>query len=90
MTNQSQAAAWRIRRRNRSQQFIAAATAWRAGLIVVPNDVVQSNGMAWIAQNGGTTAGGVGPNNSSGALFTDGGGVQWLHTPLLLTIPTPI
>lgn len=84
---QGEAAAWRIRRRNRSQQFIAMATPWSAGLVVSAGDICQSDNMAWTAQNSGVTAGAVTPNNSAGALFVDGGGVQWLHTRLLLVAP---
>lgn len=79
-----------LRRRNRSQQLIAQATPWSAGLSVSAGDIVQSNSMAWTAQNSGTTAGSVAPNNTDGAAFTDGGGVIWVHTPLLLVAPTPI
>lgn len=85
-----QAGLFYLRRRNRSQQFIAAATAWQIGLTVVAGDIVQSNAMAWQALNSGTTAGAVAPNNSEGAKFTDGGGVEWLHMPLLLVAPTPV
>ncbi len=87
----AQAASWRIRRRNRSGQFLANCTPWRAGLVVTGGEVCNANGMAWTAQApGGTTAGTVAPNSEGGASFTDAGGVQWLHTWLLLTQPPPI
>lgn len=76
-----------IRRAQRSRQFVASATPWTSGLTVVEGDIVQANQMAWQAQNSGTTAGTAAPNNSAGASFTDGGGVRWLHLPLLLTQP---
>jgi len=79
-----------IRRAQRSRQFIASATPWASGLTIVEGDIVQSNQMAWQAQNSGTTAGTVAPNNSAGASFTDGGAVRWLHLPLLLVAPEPI
>jgi hypothetical protein len=81
---QWQAATWRIRRANRSRRFIAQLTPWAAGLVVHAGDFVQSEGMAFRASNGGTTAG-VGPNNTGGASFVDGGGVGWVHVALLLT-----
>jgi len=87
---QNQAATWRMRRANRSHVFTLGCTAWTAGLVVQQGDVCQSNALAWTAQNSGTTAGTVAPNNTNGASFTDGGGVQWLHTPLLLVQPPPI
>ena len=90
MNGQDQAAAWRIRRANRSKQFIAELTPWASGLVVATGDFVQSFGMAWQARNSGTTAGATAPNNSAGASFTDGGGVIWLHVPLLLTQPPTI
>jgi hypothetical protein len=83
---QNQAAAWRMRRANRSRQFIAGATPWAAGLVIVAGDIVQSFGLAFTAQNGGTTLG-TAPNNATGGSFTDGGGVRWAHTPLLLVAP---
>lgn len=76
-----------IARAQRSRQFIASATPWSSGLIIVEGDIVQSNGLAWAAQDEGTTAGTVAPNNSAGAQFVDGGGVRWLHVPLLLVQP---
>lgn len=79
-----------MRRARRSRQFVLGCTAWVAGLVVQQGDVCQSNSLAWTAQNSGTTAGTVAPNNTGGALFVDGGGVQWLHTPLLLVQPPPI
>lgn len=85
-----QAGLYYLRRRNRSQQFIAQATEWSSGLTVEAGDVVQANSMAWTAQNSGTTGGSVAPNNADGAAFTDGGGIVWVHTPLLLVAPTPI
>lgn len=85
-----QAAAWRIRRYNRSRNFTENCTTWSAGLNVQAGDVVQSYGLAWTAQNSGTTGGATPPNNSAGASFTDGGGVVWNHTPLLLTQPPQI
>jgi len=86
---QTQAATWRIRRATRSRRFIAGCTQWAAGLVVTAGDVCQSYGLAFTAQNSGTTAG-TAPNNGTGASFTDGGGVKWLHTPLLLVQPPPI
>ncbi len=85
----NQAATWRMRRANRSRVFILGCTEWTPGLFVTAGDVVQSYGLAFTAQNSGTTAGATAPNNSAGALFVDGGGVQWLHTPLLLVQPPP-
>lgn len=86
----AQAGAWRIRRANRSRRFIAGCTQWAAGLTVSAGDVCQSYGLAFTAQNNGTTAGTVAPNNADGASFTDAGGVIWFHTPLLLVQPPPI
>lgn len=85
-----QAAAWRIRRYNRSRIFTANLTPWAAGLVVNAGDYVQSLGLAWKAQNSGTTAGTDAPNNSQGASFTDAGGVIWTHVPLLLVQPPTI
>jgi len=82
-----QAASYFIRRARRSRQFALAATPWAAGLTVAEGDIVQSNGLAFEAQNNGTTTSGNGPNNSSGALFIGSDGVQWLHMPLLLVAP---
>ncbi len=84
---QNQASAWRIRRAARSRRFTLGCTAWRAGLVVTAGDVCLSYGLAFTAQNSGTTAGTDAPNNGTGASFTDGGGVRWLHTPLLLVQP---
>jgi hypothetical protein len=85
----AQTAAWRLRRANRSRFFTSQATPWSAGLVVTAGDIVSVGQLAWQAQNAGTTAG-VEPNNSEGAAFTDGGGVQWLHLPLLLVMPSPV
>jgi len=87
---QTSAATWRIRRATRSRRFIGNLTAWSAGLVVNQNDYVQSYGLAWRAANSGTTAGTAGPDNSSGASFTDGGGVTWFHVALLLAQPAAI
>lgn len=84
------AALFYMRRRKRSQQFIAMATPWAPGLTVTAGAIVQSNQLAWQANNSGVTAGAVGPNNESGAAFTDAGGVKWIHVPLLLTQPALI
>jgi hypothetical protein len=88
-SSQTQAAAWRMRRSTRSRFYIGQATPWAAGLVVTAGAVVQASRLGWTAQNAGTTAG-VPPDNNNGALFVDGGGVRWVHTPLLLTPPTPI
>lgn len=85
-----QAAAWRMRRANRSRFYTLQATPWSAGLTVVKGDIVQSNQLAWQAQNSGTTAGATAPNNTDGAAFTDAGGIVWVHLPLLLVAPTKI
>lgn len=90
LSAQNQASAWRIRRATRSRRFTLGCTAWSAGLVVTAGDVCQSYGLAFTAQNDGVTAGADAPNNSAGASFTDGGGVVWLHTPLLLTQPPAI
>ncbi len=87
---QNAAASWRIRKATRSRRFTAGCTPWRAGLVVTAGDVCQSYGLAFTAQNSGTTAGTVAPNNSVGASFTDAGGVVWLHTPILLVQPPAI
>ena len=79
-----------IARAQRSRQFVASATPWTSGLTIVAGDIVQANQMAWQAKNSGITAGTVAPNNSEGASFTDGGGVRWLHLPLLLVQPEPV
>ena len=85
-----QAASYFIRRAQRSRQFVLSATPWIAGLTVAEGDIVQNNGLAFEAQNGGTTTGGNGPNNSGGASFVGSDGVQWLHLPLLLVAPAAI
>ncbi len=90
MTAATQAAAWRIRKYNRSRRFAANCTPWSAGLVVSAGDVCYASGLAWTAQNSGTTAGTVAPNNNAGPLFTDAGGVAWLHTSVLLVQPPPI
>ena len=90
ITAAQQAAAWRIRRANRSRTYIGGCTQWVPGLVVTAGDVCQSYGLAFTAQNSGTTAGATAPNNSAGASFTDGGGIIWMHTPLLLVQPPPI
>lgn len=86
----TQTALYYMRRNTRSRQFTAGCTPWSAGLVVQQGDVCQSNNLAWTAQNSGTTAGATAPNNAEGASFTDGGGVVWVHTPLLLVQPPPI
>jgi hypothetical protein len=86
----AQAAAWRIRKYNRSRRFTQNCTPWSAGLVVAAGDVCQSFNLAWTAQNSGTTGGTAAPNNSAGPLFTDAGGVAWYHTSLLLVQPPPI
>jgi hypothetical protein len=90
LTGATQAAAFYLRRAQRSRLFTAACTPWSPGLVVQAGAVCQSNGLAWTAQNNGTTAGTVGPNNENGALFVDAGGIQWLKTNLLLVQPEPI
>jgi hypothetical protein len=90
MSAQTQAAAWRIRRANRSRIFIGNLTPWTPGLTVAANSYVQSFGLAWQAQNGGTTTAGNAPNNEAGAGFMGSDGIQWLHIPLLLTPPPTI
>jgi len=91
---QQQAAAWRIRRRNRSRIFTGNLTVWSAGLVVAEGDYVQDQfgGVtAWQAQNSGVTSG-TGPSigEADNALYVDGGGVEWLHIPLLLVQPPTI
>jgi hypothetical protein len=86
----NQAASWRLRKYNRSRRFAQACTPWSAGLVVSAGDVCYASGMAWTAQNSGTTAGTEAPNNGAGPLFTDAGGVQWYHTSILLVQPPPI
>ena len=88
MTTAAQAAAWRIRRRNRSAQWIQQATPWSPGLVCPPNSICQSNNLAWQTAEGGT-AGTNAPNNSQGPAFFDGG-VQWVRVWMLLVAPTPI
>lgn len=78
-----------IARAQRSRQFISQATPWSSGLIITAGDIVQNNGLAWEAQNGGTT-GGTGPDNSGGALSVGTDGIEWLHLPLLLVAPDPV
>jgi len=85
-----QSAAWRIRRASRSRFYTLQATPWSAGLVVVAGNIVQSHQLAWRALNSGTTGGATAPNNSAGARFVDGGGIEWLHVPLLLVAPAPI
>lgn len=84
------AALFRNRKYSRSRRFIGNCTPWSAGLVVAAGDVCQSFGLAFTAQNSGTTAGTAAPNNESGASFTDAGGVVWYHTSLLLVQPPPI
>jgi hypothetical protein len=79
-----------LRRARRSRQFIASASPWSSGLNIVEGAIVQSNGLAWESKNSGMTAGTIAPNNSAGASFTDGGGVRWVHLPLLLVAPEPV
>jgi hypothetical protein len=83
LSAQNQASAWRIRRANRSKIYISKLPIWAAGLVIAAGQYVQSDGLAWRALNDGTTAG-TAPNNSSGASFTDGGGVAFEHVALLL------
>ena len=73
---QNQASAWRIRRATRSRRFTLGCTAWSAGLVVTAGDVCQSYGLAFTAQNYGTTAGRMHQTIRAGASFTDGGGVR--------------
>lgn len=90
ITGAQQAGLYYLRRRSRSQRFIAQATPWSSGLVVSAGDIVQSNNMAWQALNSGTTAGSESPDNSQGAVFVDAGGVSWVHLPLLLTAPAAV
>lgn len=83
----TQAGLYYLRRRNRSQQFIAQATPWAAGLTITEGSIVQSFGLAFEAQNGGNTTTGNAPNNADGALFVGTDGIEWLHLPLLLVPP---
>jgi hypothetical protein len=90
ISGSQQAGLYYLRRRNRSQQFIAQATQWVSGLTITPGAIVQNFNLAWEAQNSGTTTGGNGPQNSGGALYVGSDGIEWLHIPLLLVAPTPI
>ena len=83
-----QAAAWRIRRYNRSRIFTQNLTPWRSGLSVTIGDYVQSFGLAWQAQSIGTT-GATAPSNAHGNTVSDGA-VRWSHVPLLLVQPPQI
>ncbi len=85
---QTQAAAWRIRRYNRSRIFTGNLTPWSSGMAVVEGDYVQSFNLAWQAQNTGTT-GATAPNNTTHNTVSDGA-VTWTHVPLLLTQPPTI
>lgn len=85
---QTQAAMWRMRRNTRSRFFVGNLTPWSSALTVAVGDYVQSFGLAWQAQNAGTT-GATAPNNSESALVTDGV-VDWLQIPLLLVQPPTI
>jgi len=94
MNQQTQAAAWRIRRYNRSRIFTLNLSKWQIGLSISEGQYVQDQfggATAWQAQNSGVTAG-VGPTigEADGALYVDGGGVEWLHIPLLLIQPPAI
>lgn len=85
---QTQAAAWRIRRYNRSRIFTRNLTPWSSGLSVVKGDYVQSFNLAWQAQNTGTT-GSTPPSNERGNTVSDGA-VTWTYVPLLLVQPPTI
>ncbi len=85
---QTQAAAWRIRRYNRSRIFTGKLTPWSSGLPVTIGDYVQSFKLAWQAQNTGTT-GATAPDNANGNTVSDGA-VTWTHIALLLTQPPTI
>jgi hypothetical protein len=87
-TAATQAAAWKMRRANRSRFYTSQATPWSAGLVVTAGDIVQSHQLAWKALNSGTT-GTSAPNNSSGAASNDGA-VTWVHVPLLLVAPAAV
>ena len=84
----NQAAAWRIRKYNRSRIFTQNLTPWSSGLPVTIGDYVQSFNLAWQAQNTGTT-GATAPNNANGNTVSDGA-VKWSHVPLLLVQPPKI
>jgi len=85
---QGQAAAWRIRRYNRSRIFTANLTLWSSGLSVSAGDYVQSFGLAWQARNSGTT-GATAPTNAQANTVSDGA-ITWKHVALLLVQPPTI
>jgi hypothetical protein len=88
LTAQDQASTWRIRRATRSRRFTQNLTPWSAGLAVVIGDYCQNFGLAWQAQNSGTT-GATSPSNDGGNTVSDGA-VTWTHVALLLTQPPQI
>jgi len=90
MDASTQGGLYYARRRTRSQRLIAQATPWVADLTIAAGDIVQSFGLAFEAQNRGTTTTGNAPNNSEGALFAGTDGIEWLHLQILLTAPTPV
>ena len=85
---QRQASAWYGRRSARSRRFAQNLTPWSAGLVVTIGDYVQNFGLAYQAQNSGTT-GATAPTNAGGSTASDGV-VRWQHVPLLLTQPPKI
>lgn len=83
---QTQAAAWRLRRRNRSKQFAAALTVHQAGLTVIgmdrvataaAADFVQSeiDGLPWIALTSGVSSGA--PLSGNGTMSD--GTITWMQ-----------
>jgi hypothetical protein len=80
LTQATQAAAFNMRKHSRKRRLIARLPHWTAGLNVNAGDFVQSNGLAFRAQDGGTT-GSTAPNNSGGNVMSDGA-VSWSHVEI--------
>lgn len=68
-----QAGLYYARRRRLANQILAGLAVWAEGLTITQGQFVQSDGFAYSANAGGTTAGSVTP---TGANFNDGG-VTW-------------
>lgn len=99
---QTQAATWRMRRRNRSKQFAAGLTVHAAGLTVIGADAFGGNltsgamfvqseidGLPWVALTSGTS--GATALSGNNGTMSDGGVIwqQWTGY-LLVAPPTPI